>query len=393
MLTKYRVLCHILLGLTSQVIKEALSCYNLRMIPLFILFIISSFIIAFILAPLVIKSLYRLNIRKRGKLGLDEILQTHQEKIGVPLMGGLVVVIPTIMVTLLFNRSQITYVLLAVLIIAGLVGLIDDLLMVFGHSRLSVRVRNTVNPLVSHSDLSWLIYKNLLKPWNYVKGFFYSMGSVASGLHAHEKFILELLVAVPASFWLFYSAGRTGIWFPFAGELNIGYLFIPFAALVMVGFASAFGLTDGLDGLSGGTHIFAFASLGLISLFYGYFPIALFCATIVGTEIAFLYFNIYPARIEMADVGTVPLGMIFAFIGLLIGIEMLLPIIGAVFCLELFSSFIQVLYLRITGRRLLLMAPLHHHFERMGWPETKVTSRFWLFGGIVGLLGIYLSLV
>ncbi|MEK7610908.1 MAG: phospho-N-acetylmuramoyl-pentapeptide-transferase [Patescibacteria group bacterium] len=357
----------------------------------FIALTLFSFITAFLMAGKIIDTLYRFNVRKRLKIDLDTILETHKAKVGVPLMGGIIVILPVLMINPVFNSDRNVLILLTLILFAGIIGLTDDLLTVFGHERLTFRVRETVNPLVSFSELSWLFYRLLLKPWRMIKEFFLGMGSQASGLRAHEKFILELIIAGSAAAFLYFRMGLSSVWLPGLGPINIGIVYILWATLLMVGYASAFGLTDGLDGLSAGTHTLAFLAFGIIAFASGLFPLAFFCATVVGAELAFLYFNIYPARVEMSDVGTVPLGMAFALVGILTGREILLPVIGLVFTLEILSSFLQVVGVKHFKRKLFLMAPLHHHFEKLGWPETKVTMRLWWLGAISGLTGIVLA--
>lgn len=354
----------------------------------FIFLILFSFVFSFFLAAKIIDLLYRFNVRKRPKEGLDELLETHKAKVGVPLMGGLIIILPVILINLVFNFDRDVILLLILIFLAGLVGLIDDLLTVFGHERLSLKVRESVNPLVSFSELTWNVYRILLKPWRTIKDFFLGMGSQASGLRAHEKFLMELLLATAVSAFLYFQLGQSSVWLPFFGPLEIGWLYILWSIFLMIGYASAFGLTDGLDGLSGGTHTIAFLAYGIIAFSFGLYPLSLFCATVAGAELAFLYFNIYPARVEMSDVGTVPLGMIFALVALLTRREILLPLIGSVFALEILSSFLQVTWVKRFKRKLFLMAPLHHHFEKLGWPETKVTMRFWWLGAISALAGI-----
>jgi phospho-N-acetylmuramoyl-pentapeptide-transferase len=217
------------------------------------------------------------------------------------------------------------------------------------------------------------------------------MGSQASGLRAHEKFLLESFLALGASAWLYWVLKQQTVWLPFLGDYSVGIFYIPLVAFLLVFFASAFGLTDGLDGLSAGTHALSFLAYGVIAYQLGLLPLSYFCAILAGAELAFLYFNIYPARIEMSDVGTVPLGLAFVLVGVLTNRLWLLPVIGLIFVLEIGSSFFQVLFLKWWRKKLLLMAPFHHHFEMRGWPETKVTMRLWLFVTVTSLLGIFLS--
>lgn len=359
--------------------------------PKFIFLLLFSLFFTFLLAPQVIDVLYRLNIRKRAKAGLDEFLGTHRDKRGVPLMGGLIVILPVLLLNIFLNRSPEVGLLLLVTLGGTLIGFGDDLLNVFGHERLTLRVRESVNPWVAFSEVSWRIYRLFLWPWNRLKGFFTAMGSTASGLRAHEKFLLESFLALGVSSWLYFGLNQQAVWLPFLGERPLGIFYIPLIALLLVVFASAFGLTDGLDGLSAGTHALSFLAYGVIAYQLGLLPLAYFCAILTGAELAFLYFNIYPARIEMSDVGTVPLGMVFVLVGVLTNRLWLLPILGLIFILEIGSSFFQILFLNLGRGKILLMAPLHHHFEMKGWPEAKVTMRFWLLATVTSFLGIFLS--
>lgn len=357
----------------------------------FLFLLLFSLFFTFLIAPQIIDVLYRLNVRKRAKAGLDEFLGTHREKVGVPLMGGLIVVLPVLFLNVFFNRAKEVDFLLVVVLGGAVIGLVDDLLNVFGHERLTLRVRESVNPLVAFSEMSWKIYRGLLWPWNKLKNFFTEMGSQASGLRAHEKFLLESFLALGASAWLYGVLKQQTVWLPFLGDYSVGIFYIPLVALLLVFFASAFGLTDGLDGLSAGTHALSFLAYGVIAYQLGLLPLSYFCAILTGAELAFLYFNIYPARIEMSDVGTVPLGLAFVLVGVLTNRLWLLPVIGLIFVLEIGSSFFQILFLKWWRKKLLLMAPFHHHFEMRGWPETKVTMRLWLLVTVTSLLGIFLS--
>lgn len=359
----------------------------------FLFLLLFSLFFTFLLAPSIIDVLYHFNVRKRAKQGLDEILGTHKEKVGVPLMGGWIIVLPVFLLNIFLNNSPEIIYLLIIVLLGTAIGFVDDLLNVFGHERLTLRVRESVNPLVSFSEISWKLYRLFLWPWNKLKSFFTAMGSQASGLRAHEKILLELLVALGASGWLYFNLGQPSLWVPVLGNWNLGIFYIPLVAFLLVVFASAFGLTDGLDGLSAGTHVLSFLAYGVIAYQLGLLPLAYFCAILTGAELAFLYFNIYPARIEMSDVGTVPLGMTFVLVGVLTNRLWLLPIIGLIFILEIGSSFFQVLFLKLGRGKILLMAPLHHHFEMCGWPETKVTMRFWLLAAVTSFLGIFLSLL
>ena len=151
--------------------------------------------------------------------------------------------------------------------------------------------------------------------------------------------------------------------------------------------------TDGLDGLSGGTLAIAFASYGLIALVEGQVALAAFCGIIIGALLAFLWFNIYPARFFMGDTGSTALGMTLGVIAFLTNSVAVLPIIGFIFVLEAASLIIQVISKKFFKRKVFLVAPIHHHFEALGWPETKVTMRFWVISAVMGIIGVMIALI
>jgi phospho-N-acetylmuramoyl-pentapeptide-transferase len=162
---------------------------------------------------------------------------------------------------------------------------------------------------------------------------------------------------------------------------------------MIVSTANAVNITDGLDGLAGGLSIFAFGAIGIIALFQGQTGIGYFCGTIVGALLAFTWFNIYPARFFMGDTGSLSLGATLAVVGMLTNSVVALLIIGFVFYLELLSSFSQIVSKKFFHYKIFLSAPIHHHFEALGWPETKVTMRFWVVGAMTAVIGLIFGLL
>ncbi len=359
----------------------------------FIIFILVSFALAFLWAPLLIGLLYNFNVRRRSKQELDAKVENHAQKTGTPVMGGLLVVVTVLVLNLVFNFGPQTGILLLVLVLGALLGAVDDFFNIFGHDRVSQAVRKGITPVVAFSDLTWGFYKLLLLPWRAFKESFRVMGSYRGGFKAHEKFLFQCVLGGFAGFYLYYQWGLSSVWLPLFGNFNIG-IFYPFlVAFLLIVYANAFSITDGLDGLSGGTHIIAFLTFGVLALALNKPDLALFCASVVGAEMAFLYFNIYPARVEMSDVGTLPLGMVYALVGVLLGRALVVPIIGAVFTVVIISSFVQVWSVKLRGERVFKIAPIHHHFEALGWPESKVTMRFWLGGAAFALVGLLIALL
>jgi phospho-N-acetylmuramoyl-pentapeptide-transferase len=222
-----------------------------------------------------------------------------------------------------------------------------------------------------------------------IRGF----GKGVAGLRSSIKFLLISLVAVIGG-WYFYSKlGYDSIHVTFYGQVYLGWLLAPVFALVVVASANAVNITDGLDGLSGGLLVSSFATFGTIALLQGNIGIAGFCYTIVGMLLSYVWFNIFPARFMMGDVGSFALGTALGVVAMLTDTLILLPIVGAVFVVETASSALQILSKRFLGKKIFLSAPIHHHFEAIGWPETKVTMRFWVVGQVVAVLGIGLAIL
>ena len=187
--------------------------------------------------------------------------------------------------------------------------------------------------------------------------------------------------------------GWSHIWFPLLGNIEVGLLIVPFIILTIVTMTNAVNLTDGLDGLSSGLALIAFVGFLITALIVGNKPVAIICALSIGALLPYLYFNTPPARIQMGDVGSLALGTLLASIAFSLNRPFLLLFFGGIFVLELLSSLIQGLGRRILGRRIFKMAPLHHHFEMLGWSEEKITIRFWVFGMILSLFGLLIAFI
>lgn len=360
-----------------------------------IIFLLGSFIFAFAGAPLLIGFLYKHNIRRRIRQEVDEKIEARKVKLGTPIMGGILVVVTVTLVTLLFNFSrEQTYLPLFALVVAAVFGGIDDLLNIFGHAKISDTVRGGIKPFVTLSKFTWGIYNVLLLPWNAFKEMFRALGSYpTSGFKPWEKVMIQTGIGSVAAFWIYAKLGWHELWLPFLGTLDIGFFYIPVVILMLVGTANAVNITDGMDGLAGGLLAMAFLAYAVVGLALEFNQLAYFCATIAGALLAFLYFNIYPARFEMADVGSLSLGMTLAVVAILLRRELSLLLIGGVFAVEILSVVIQVGSIKIGHGRVFKMAPLHHHFEMVGWEETKVTMRLWLAGALLALLGVLVALL
>ncbi len=279
-------------------------------------------------------------------------LHAAKHKRLIPTMAGLIMIVAISVITLFFNwsRSQ-TYLPLFSLVCAGMVGLVDDVLNIRGD------------------------------------------GKGIAGMRGKIKFTLILAIAVVGALYFYYKLGYDLLHIPAVGTFSIGWLYIPLFIIVVISTANAVNITDGLDGLSGGLLAAAFGAYAAIAFAQGNIGIATFCVTVVGVVLAYTWFNIFPARFFMGDSGAFALGTALGVIAMLTDSVLVLPIIGAVFVAEAGSSLVQILSKKIFKRKIFLSAPLHHHLEAIGWPETKVTMRLWIIGAVVAVLGLLIGLI
>lgn len=303
-----------------------------------------------------------LNYLRRAGLGKKVRIDgpsSHIEKTGTPTMGGLlvsaVVLALTVCLTLILYRESGRSILLpmGVMALTTLLGWYDDRLTLVGRK--------------------------------------------SEGVSARTKFALLGIIALVAALilWDPNGLGIDFLYLPGVKKpLEIGWLVIPLAMVAVMGAAHAVNLTDGLDSLAGHTSAVAYAAYGIIAALYGQTYLVTFCFTVAGALLAFLWFNAHPAEVFMGDSGSLALGATLAIVAMMLGQVLLLVFIGFVFVAEALSVMLQVLFFKVSGgRRLFRMAPLHHHFEMMGWSETQVAQRFWLISMVSGLLGVALALV
>lgn len=320
---------------------------------------LGAFLLAMALTPIYTYIAYKKRFWKKPRtmsttgeeLQVFSKLHAAKHTRNIPTMAGLIFVVVIIVVTLLVNldRGQ-TWLPLAALIGGAVVGLIDDIINIKGN------------------------------------------GTGVSGLRSSIKFALISAVAVGVAWYFFAKLGYTSVHVPFVGDWELGWVMLPLAAFAIVATGNAVNLTDGLDGLAGGLAAQAYAFFGIIAMLQGNYGIAAFCFTIVGTLLSYVWFNIYPARFFMGDVGSFALGMGLAVVAMLTNTLLLLPVIGLLFVVEVGSSLVQITSKRFFGKKILLSAPLHHHLEAIGWPETKVTMRFWVIGAVAGFGGLLIAL-
>jgi phospho-N-acetylmuramoyl-pentapeptide-transferase len=201
------------------------------------------------------------------------------------------------------------------------------------------------------------------------------------------------LIAAVCAAWFYFKLDWDTVHVPFFGNFEIGWWFLPLSFFVIVATAFSVNETDGLDGLVGGILICCFAAIGAIAFSEGKFELATFCAAIIGASIAFLWFNIYPAKFFMGDTGAMSLGIVLAVLALYTNTILLLPIIGIIFVIETLSVIIQLSSKKLRGKKIFLSSPIHHHLQALGWNEPRIVMRFWLISGIAAVLGVILFLL
>ena len=316
-----------------------------------------SFVVAMLLTPLYSYYAYKYKWWKRSRTHSTTgeqltVIARLRIKRTVPLMAGLVMLAAISAVTVIFNfnRNQ-TWLPLAALLGGGIVGLIDDIINIRGGG-----------------------------------------GNVA-GLRAPIKFAMISVVAVIGAFFFYYKLGFSNIHMYSNINLHLGWFIIPLFALVIVSTSKAVNISDCMDGLAGGLLLSAYSAFGLIAFLQGNFGIAAFCVTVAGAMLAYLWFNIPPARFFMGDVGSFSLGTALGVVAMLTDTLFLLPIIALVFVSEAGSTLLQILSKKILHRRIFIAAPLHHHLEASGWPKTKVTMRLWVAGQVCAVLGVSIALL
>jgi phospho-N-acetylmuramoyl-pentapeptide-transferase len=279
-------------------------------------------------------------------------LHAAKHKRNVPSMAGIVIWLTVAIITLVFNFNRAeTWLPLFTLVVMGLLGLVDD-------------------------------YLNL-----------HSTGGVA-GLSSKLKFFWTALAASAGAWWFYSKLGWTVIHIPAWGNLEIGAWYIPLFIFIFLATSHSVNITDGLDGLAGGLLIFSFGAFSIISLFVGQWYLSAFCLTIVGALITYTWFNIPPLRFFMGDTGAIALGATLGVVAMLTNSVLVLPIIGFVFVGETLSVIIQLTSKKLrNGKKVFLSAPIHHHFEAIGWPEYKVTMRFWLIGMVTAVVGVIIGIL
>src|SRR3989344_547038 len=293
--------------------------------------------------------------------------ELHRKKVGVPLGGGLLIILVT---TLFFP--------LMLLLMRYFFVPITEVY------RLDAEVKILVTTFLGFGLLG--LYDDLKKTFSWAKDAFF-------GLRLRHKLLIEIVIAIVIATWLYTDLKIEILHIPFIGVFDLGVFFIPFAALVIIAFSNAYNITDGLDGLAGGVLMIALVAFLIISASILDSPLSIFLALWLGGIIAFLYFNVFPARIFLGDVGALSFGATFAVVGLILGKIFVLLVIGGVFVVEVASSLFQLTAKKYWGKKIMAVAPLHLWLQYKGLPEPKVVMRAWLIGIMLSALGLWMALI
>ena len=324
-----------------------------------LLLALAGFLFSMLFTPIYTHFAYKYKFWKKQKQttvdgkALPVMTKLHAHKFArvFPTMAGLVGILAVTLVTCIFNldRGQ-TWLPLAGFLGGAFVGMIDDIINVFGS------------------------------------------GKGAAGLRGPVKFFLISAVGIALGWFFAYKLGWTSILIPFVGNFEIGaFVVMLIFAFAVVATSNAVNITDGLDGLSGGLAMLAYAAFGVIALFQGNIMLFGFCLTVIGWLLSYIWFNVPPARFMMGDTGSFALGAGLGVVAMMTNSFLLLPIIGLPFVVETSSSLIQLVSKKFFHRKIFISAPLHHHLEAKGWGEAKIVMRFWIIAGVCAIVGVFIA--
>ncbi|MBD3248311.1 phospho-N-acetylmuramoyl-pentapeptide-transferase [Candidatus Falkowbacteria bacterium] len=331
-----------------------------------------SFAAAFLATPILTHFLYKYklgkSIRSSGKTPIFSKLHAHKQ--GTPTMGGVLIWLTLLIFIFLFYY-------LSLFIKDG-----------FFHDLNFLSRQETFLPL---GILVFSAFVGLLDDWLDVRGKGTNGGG---GLNVGYRLLVYALIAAMGALWFYFKLDWTILHIPFLGNFEIGWWYIPFFILIIVATAHSVNLTDGLDGLAGGNLLLSYGAFAIIAFALGKFQLAVFCAVIIGALLAFLWYNIPPARFYMGDTGAMSLGITLGVIAILTQSAFILPIIGFIFVIESLSVIVQVFSKKLRkGKKVFRSAPIHHHFQAVGWPEAKIVMRFWVISGVMSAVGLIIFLL
>ena len=324
-----------------------------------------SFVVALLITPFVSHFLQKYGLKKtniRGEKSAPVFYKYHKEKSQTPTMGGIIIWGTVLGLALVFfladlafdgfasyfnfvNRAE-TYLPIAAFLLAAVVGFVDDFLGIRG------------------------------------------IGPHGGGLDMKRKLILYTIVAIIGAWWFYFRLGWSTVNVPFIGVFDIGWWYIPFFIFILVATAFSANETDGLDGLAGGVMFFAFGAFAVLSFVIHRYDLTAMSAAILGSLLAFLWYNIHPAKFFMGDTGSMSLGITLGVIAMQTNSALFLPFFGFILVMESLSVIVQVISKKVRKKKIFLSTPIHHHFQGLGWPESQITMRFWFISAVVTAFGL-----
>lgn len=325
-----------------------------------------SFLTALAITPFIVKFLTKYQAGKQIRTSDAAPIYSglHLKKAGTLTMGGLIIWLTTLGLAILFfilnkffdgfwnyfdfiDRAQ-TYLPIASMALAAVIGLADDILGVM------------------------------------------KIGPKGGGLRVKHKLLIFLFLAFIGAWWFYFKLNWTVFYVPFLGNIEISWWYFPVFMFIIISTAFSANETDGLDGLLGGVSLFAFGALTVVAFILGRYDLAAFTSVVMGSLLAFLWYNIYPAKFFMGDTGSMAIGITLGTIAMLTNTALFLPFFAFILTIESLSVIIQMIGKKIFGKKVFLSSPIHHHFEALGWPETQITMRFWIISAVMSGLGLVL---
>jgi phospho-N-acetylmuramoyl-pentapeptide-transferase len=357
--------------------------------------VVASMLVSFTIAFPIIQLLYKFNVTMT--VDFTTLIEKRNLKIGVPIMGGLIIIVTVLVLNLLFNpfKNPGLILILSVFLLSALLGGVDDVLNIYGRDRAKPRSIAKILKLIRvHKSKGKRILMIITFPWSAYKSFFYLLGSnPGKGIQAHEKILVQSIAGLSLGVGLcYFGLNGSDLSIPLTDStIDLGIMIIPFVWITVLLMTNAVNLADGMDALAASLLLPSFLAFLIIAVDKQDERMVFLLATVLGSIITYLYFNIPPARFQMGDVGSLAMGTLLASVAFVLREPLLLLIISMPFAITLLSAVIQGLGRRILGRRIFVMAPIHYHLQlSRDWSEEKVVMRMALFAIVCAIIGLWI---